>query len=218
VSLLEYGRLLVQRGWIVVLCALLGAGAMFAYSRLQTPIYRSTYQILIEPARTEQGVSAGQRSLLGSLVIALHTTGTAAEIIDELGMGISPLALKNGTRIGAIPDQMLIRIEVDDTDGEFANLVAQRWGDKLLQLRNRLNQDLNNRDRILATPQDAPRYALYRPRTLINMALGGVVGVLAGALLVFALEYRHHRRITSRFDVNGLPVLGCIPHDATPAL
>jgi capsular polysaccharide biosynthesis protein len=208
---LDYGRLIVQRGWVLALCALLSAGAMGLVSRAQTPVYRSTYQVLIEPARTEQGVSAGQRSLLGSVVVALHTTETAAEIIAELGMGISPLALKNGTRIGAVPDQMLIRIEVDDTDGEFANIVARRWGDKLIQQRNRLNADLNERDRILAIPQDAPRYALYRPRTAVNMALGGLGGLVLGVLIVFGLEYRQNRRITSRDDVPGLPVLACVP-------
>lgn len=212
-NLLEYARLLLQRGWILVLCGALAAGGMYVYSNRQTPIYRSTYQILIEPATSSQGVAAGQRSLLGAVVVSLHTTETAAEIIQELGMGISPQALKGGTQIGAIPDQMLIRIEVDDTSGEFANIVAQRWGDKLIQQRNRLNDDLNERDRILAIPQDAPRYQLYRPRTVINMALGGLVGVLVGAVLVFVLEYRTHRRIHSHADLENVPFLASVPRD-----
>lgn len=196
-----------------MLCAALAAGGMYVYSNRQTPVYRSVYQVLIEPATSNQGIAAGQRSLLGAVVVGLHTTEIAAEIIQELRMGISPQALKGGTRIGAIPDQMLIRIEVDDTDGEFANLVAQRWGDKLIQQRNRLNEELNERDRILAIPQDAPRYELYRPRTLINMALGGLVGLLVGAVVVFVLEYRTHRRIISHADIETLPILASIPRD-----
>jgi len=213
VNLLEYARLLFQRGWIMLLCAALAAGGMWVVSRRQTPVYRSTYQVLIEPSSSNQGIAVGQRSLLGALVVELHSTEIAAEIIAELGMGISPQALKGGTRIGAIPDQMLIRIEVDDSSGEFANIVAQRWGDKLIQLRNRRNQDLNASDQILAIPQDAPRYELYRPRTLINMALGGLVGLLMGAVVVFVLEYRTYRVITSRADMDGLPLLACVPRD-----
>lgn len=212
-GLLEYARLLAQRGWLLLLCGLVAAGGMWFISQRQTPVYRSTYQVLIEPQQTSQGLAAGQRSLLGSVVTELHTTTVAAEIIEELGMSISPAALRGGTRIGAIPDQMLIRIEVDDTSGEFANIVAQRWGDKLIQLRNRQNEGLNEAERIIATAQDAPRYVLYRPRTLINMALGGLVGLLVGAVIVFALEYRRHRTITSRYDVDGLPLLAAVPRE-----
>ena len=88
VSLLEYLRVLIMRGWILALCAILGAGAMFFVSQRQTVVYRSTMQVIFEPSAANQGVSAALNSLLRSYVVRVHTTAVAAEIVGDLGMGI----------------------------------------------------------------------------------------------------------------------------------
>lgn len=214
VSLLEYLRVLIMRGWILALCAALGAGAMFAVSQRQTVVYRSTMQVIFEPAAASQGVSAAMNSLLRSYVVRVHTNSVAAEIVDELGMGIPADALKGGTEISAIPDQSLIKIEVNDTDGDWANVVAQAWGQKLIDQQNALNAELPATEQIGATMQDNPRYALFRPRTLPNVLLGTIAGLLAGAILVFILERRMTRVIRNRQDLTHVPVLVAVPRDS----
>lgn len=214
VSLLEYLRVLIMRGWILALCAVLGAGAMFAVSQRQTVVYRSTIQVIFEPASASQGISAAMNSLLRSYVVRVHTTDVATEIVEDLGMGIPADALKGGTEISAIPDQSLIKIEVNDTDGDWANVVALAWGQKLIDQQNALNAELPITEQIRATMQDSARYALFRPRTLPNVLLGTIAGLLAGAILVFILERRTTRVIHTRQDLPHVPVLGAVPRDS----
>lgn len=212
-SLLEYLRVLIMRGWILALCAILGAGAMFAISQRQTVVYRSNMQVIFEPVAANQGVSAAVNSLLRSYVVRVHTTAVAAEIVNELGMGIPADALKGGTEISAVPDQSLIKIEVNDTDGDWANVVALAWGQKLIDQQNALNSELPATEQLRATMHDSPRYVLFRPRTLPNVLLGSTAGLLAGMILVFILERRMTRVIRNRQDVIHVPVLVAVPRD-----
>ena len=41
----DYIRVLRQRGWIIILAIVLTAASAFVFSKLQTPIYRSTIEI-----------------------------------------------------------------------------------------------------------------------------------------------------------------------------
>ncbi|MCC7160893.1 MAG: hypothetical protein IT331_00220 [Anaerolineae bacterium] len=50
-DLREYGRVLIRRGWIVIVVAIVGALAAFLFSRLQTPIYRSSITLLVQASR-----------------------------------------------------------------------------------------------------------------------------------------------------------------------
>ncbi|MBP6298466.1 MAG: hypothetical protein KA401_03895 [Anaerolineae bacterium] len=212
-SLLEYLRLLIARGWIVALCALAAAGAMVVYSQRQSTVYRSSMQVIFEPAAANQGTGAAMNSLLRSYVVRVYTADVAAEIVSELGMGISPQALKAGTEISVVPDQSLIRVEVNDTDGDWANVVTLAWGQKLIDQRNELNSELPGTEQIVATIQDFPRYSLYRPRTVTNALLGAVAGVLFGAILVFVIESRSHRVVKSRHDLAQLALLASVPRE-----
>lgn len=212
-SLLEYLRILIMRGWILALCAALGAGALLAVSQRQTVVYRSTMQVIFEPASANQGISAATNSLLRSYVVRVHTTDVAAEIVEALGMGISADALKGGTEISAIPDQSLIKIEVNDNDGDWANAVALAWGQKLIDQQNALNSDLPGTEQIRATIQDTPRYVLFRPRTLPNVLLGTMAGLVAGAVVVFILERRMTRVIRNRQDLMPMTMLAAVPRD-----
>lgn len=210
-SLLEYLRLMITRGWILVLCAALGAGAMLVYSQRQTPVYRSTMQVIFEPAASGQGISAAMNSLLRSYVVRVHTTAVAAEIAGQLGVDTPAGALKAGAEISAVPDQSLIKIEVNDTSGEWANVVALAWGQKLIDQQNFQNTQQPATEQIVATPQDFPRFSLYRPRTVPNMLLGGTAGLALGAVAVFFLERRTQRVVRSRHDIARLTMLAAIP-------
>lgn len=200
-SLLEYLRVLVQRGWMMALCALIAAGGMYVYSSRQPVIYRATQVVLIQPARADASRSLGNRSLVTSYTVYLNSVYVAQEVSDTLGLGVSGAELKGRAEIGARPDQLVIEINVNDTDGETANRVAFAWGEKLVQYRQQLNANLPTDEHVYAVLQDFPRYTQYRPRTLVNMALGGLAGLLIGGVLVFALELRHHRRVHHPHDL-----------------
>jgi len=50
--LLDYGRILLRRGWVILLLAVLAAGSAYLISTRITPVYRSIQRVLIEPARS----------------------------------------------------------------------------------------------------------------------------------------------------------------------
>jgi uncharacterized protein involved in exopolysaccharide biosynthesis len=57
-QLSDYVRILARRGWLIALAVAITAGSAFIFSRLQTPIYRATQKILIQPARNDFGSGA----------------------------------------------------------------------------------------------------------------------------------------------------------------
>lgn len=213
-SLLEYGRILIQRGWIIAICTAIAAGGMYLYSARQTAIFQSTQVLLIQPVSADLGISYANRSLLNSYVVYLNSSFIAQEIAEELEMGISGAELKGRTEIGANPDNLTIEVRVNDTDGEQANRVAFAWGQKLVQLRQAQNENLPNEEHINVIPQDFPTFTQFRPRTFVNMALGGMAGLVFGSLIVFVLEFRQHRIIYFEEDAERL--LGSAPLAVVP--
>lgn len=216
-SLFEYLRVLLQRGWIIALFAAGAAGAMVFYSSQQTPIYRSTQVILVSPQRADLDNSLANRSLLSSYVVYLNSSFVAEQIAEELEMDVSGAELKGRAEIGAVPDRLTIEINVNDTDGDNANRVAFAWGQKLVQFLQQRNASVPAEDHVTAVPQDFPTYTLYRPRTLVNVMLGGLAGALAGSVLVFILEFRRNRVVRDAHDllVWGGGLLATIPdHDS----
>lgn len=216
-SLLEYGRILLQRGWLLVLCVALGAGAMFAYSNRQQPIYQSRVNVLLQPANANSSQSAASTALINSYVVYLYTNPIAAQVSEAAGLGISSGELLGRTQIGPDRDRSQVVIAVNDTDGENANRVALAWAQQLIDFRNAQNADLPQSEHINAILQDFPRFEQNSPRTLMNVALGSLGGLLLGGLGVFWLEYRRHRVVRNDDDLrqhHHLDVLATVPSEA----
>lgn len=214
-SLLEYLRVLIQRGWILLLCGLLAAAAMFVYSSRQPVIYRATQLMIVQPQRADLGMSQANRALINGYVVYLNSSRVAQDVAQVLGMDVSGAELKGRAEIGALPDRAIIEINVNDTDGENANRVAFEWGQQLIRYRQQLNEGLPADDHVNVSAQDFPTYVQYRPRTAVNMVLGGLVGLLLGGVMAFVLEYRRSRVIRLREDLES--VLGDAPLGVIPA-
>lgn len=215
-NLFDYGRVLWRRGWIVLLLAALAAGSAYFLSTQQQPVYRSTQKVLIQPSRSDFGLTESSRLLLNNLSLYLDSTFTAAKVIDALQLDMRPDALKGSVTI--VPNQLSLSIEigVDLPDGELANRVAKAWGEQLVQFRNVENQKVRREDQVNAILQDNPTYSLLRPRPSINALAGGLLGLLLGAVVVFVLEYLESSVVRRREDLEralNTPVLASIPRN-----
>lgn len=213
-NLIEYVRILARRGWIMLLLAVIAGGSAFIFSTQQTPVYRSTQLVLIEPSRTDFGLTEASRMLLNPQVVYLDSTERAAEIIEDLQLDMTPLQLLGDVTIASDQLNMVIQIDVDSTDGDLANNIARAWGQKLVDHRNERNQLVRREDRVNAVLPDFPRYRQQSPRPFINLAAGGILGLLVGGVLVFVLEYAESGIIRRREDLEinaELPVLAAIP-------
>src|SRR5262249_28717279 len=154
----------------------------------QQPIYRSVQTVLIQPARSDNGLTISSKDLLSQYSLYLDSTYRAAKVIDQLQLDMTPSALKAAVDI--VPDQLTlsIKISVDLPDGEMANRVAKAWGEQLVQFRDAENQKVQRADQVNALLQDDPTYDLNRPRPTINALAGAVLGVIVGAIIIFVLE------------------------------
>ena len=80
-SLTEYFRILRRWGWLLVLAAMLTAGAAYVFSKAQTPIYRSTVVINFQ-GRPDLGLTQAAKALLRSYVAVIDTGTFAQKVID----------------------------------------------------------------------------------------------------------------------------------------
>src|SRR3990172_8610272 len=212
--LTDYVRILWRRGWILALMAVLTAVAAFVFSQLQTPVYQSTIRVLVQPARTDFGLTQSAKILLRSYVAWMDTECVAADVIDALQLDTLPEVLRGNVTIASDDSRFVIQVDVENENGDLANDVARKWAELFIQWRNDKNQEQRKEDRVDAILLDAPRYSLDRPKTSINTVAGAVLGFLLGGVIVFVLEYLESSVIRSAADIErqfNLPVLGTIP-------
>ena len=213
----EYIRIVRERGWIVVLLAVLVAGAVFVYSELfMADIYQAAIKITVRPARADWGLSNTVGALLRSLSGDMMTHRFLAQVIDrgQFDTTTSDLLYTKKLFVKDEASDFTITITARDPYPDVAvdmvNLIAQIFKEE----RDTWNEDQDKRDRIDVEIRDWARDAgLYSPKTKLNAAAGGVAGALIGAVIVFVLEWLQASTVRSPQDLERLdiPALGTIP-------
>ena len=215
-NLAYFARVLIRRGWIVLLAALITAGAAYGLSKMQTPVYRASQKVLLQPARNDYGLTETLRTLLRSYVVYLNTDEQASNAIERLQLDMTPGEVRSKMTINSDPTQLIVQIDVDMEDGPLAAQIATEMGRLLVEYRTVDNRDLQREDRLDAILIDTATYGLHTPKTKINVLAGAVLGVLLGGAVVFVLEYLESNIVRSKEDVERfleLPVLAAIPAD-----
>jgi capsular polysaccharide biosynthesis protein len=212
-NLIDYGRILVRRGWIIILLALICAGSAYVLSRGQDPVYRATQRVLVQPTRADLSLTQSSKTLLAQYAAYLDSEFIAQRVIDNLRLDMTPGQLKSAITIAPLEISLEIQIDADLPDIALAGSVARAWGEQLVRFREMQNQQARREDRIDAVLQDNPAIALLRPRPTLNAVAGAILGVLLGGVIVFVLEYLESNIIRRREDVErtDLPVLASIP-------
>ncbi len=214
-NLMDYVSILLRRGWIMVLLAVIAAASAYFISRQQTPVYRSTQRVLMQPTRADLGLTEASKTLLGNQVAYLDSEFRAQEVIDSLQLDMTAGELKSKVTIAPDPLNLTIQIDVDLSDGNLANDVAREWGNLLIQYRNQENQRARREDHINASLQDNARFSQLRPRMFLNTLAGAILGLIMGGVVVFVLEFLESSVVRSRDDLErsaDIPVLASIPH------
>jgi capsular polysaccharide biosynthesis protein len=215
----DYFRILRTRGWIIVVVAVVAAVSAFGFSKLQRPIYKSSMQVTVLPARNDLGLAETTKNLLRAYVTIIDTKRFAQQVLDRFQQDGKPLdmtaqQLKNNVVIASYEDKNVMQIDVKDRDGEQANRIALTWAREFQDWRNTENDKVRKEDRVDVVLGDNPIYSKYRPQTTINTAAGGIFGMLLGVLIVAALEWIESGLVLTPADVErklGLAVLGVIP-------
>jgi capsular polysaccharide biosynthesis protein len=215
VELNDYIRILRQRGWVIILVAVLTAGAAFGFSEMQTEVYKSSLRLLVLPSRTDLGQSLAAKELLRSYEQWLRSGYRAQRVIDILQLDMRAEQLLADMTVASDNSSFVILLDVENTDPNLANDIASTWGNLLIQWINENNDELRKEDRITVEFIDAPQAGLDSPKTKINTAAGGVFGALLGVIIVFILEWIESGIVRRTEDVEkylDIPVIGSIPN------
>lgn len=211
----DYVRILRKRWWIIVVAVVLTAGSAVVFSEVQYPEYTSTAEVIIEPARPDFGLTQSAKILLRSYMTVADSYGWAEKVINELALPMTPEQLRSNTHFAAEEDRMVIKIEVEDYDGDQANDIVRTWANELVQWREEENQELRKEDRVKAILRDQPRYAQsWPPSTKVMLAAGVVFGLVIAGVIVFFLEWLEAGIVRTPRDLErqlDLTVMGAIP-------
>ncbi len=210
----DYIRILRKRWWIIVVAVVLTAGSGSVFSELQHPEYTSTAEVIIEPARPDWGLAQAAKILLRTYMTVVDSDRKALAVIDELKLPMTPDQLRSRARFAVEDDRMVIKIEIEDYDGDQANDIARTWAQLLVEWRDSQNQDQRKEDRVYAYLRDEPRYVQSWPKTKIVTAAGGVFGLVIAGVVIFFLEWLEAGIVHTPQDVErqlNLVVVGAIP-------
>lgn len=213
-ALNDYFRILRQRGWLIILLAVLTAGAAFGFSRMQTPIYESSVKLLVRPARSDFGQSQAARELLGNYEQWLHSSYRAQAVINIMQLDMQASALLGDVTVASDRLGLVVQLNVENTDPDLGNDIARTWGELLIQWQNQENDKNLQGDRISIEFQDDPKVVGVSPNVNVNTAAGAVFGALLGIILIFVLEWIESGVVRRAEDVErylDIPVVGRIP-------
>nr|MBC7245431.1 hypothetical protein [Chloroflexota bacterium] len=216
-ELWEYIEVLWRWGWVIVLVTALCAAAALGLGKLQTPRYSAIAELMITPARLEQGLSQTVVNMLRNYASSVQTESTARRVIKRLGLsGIEAAELRSQIKAEAIKDEYKVKIEVTDEDPVFAQRVAQAAAEVLIEDVQAFAAKQDPLDRLTATILNGSAQPASRTwpkmRLLAFAGVGG--GLVLGLLTALFLEWarvelvRTPQEMEQWFD---LPVLGSIP-------
>ncbi len=215
-DLREYARVLLHRGWIVVVVAIVGAAGALLFSRLQTPIYRSTISLSAMPSRpSDYGQSLAIKNLLLLYTQQIQTKTLAQQVIDQLQLDIPADKFRSEVAVAANEDRLTLDLEVKDPNMDLVPKMAQALAENFVIHHQQDNLQIDQQDRILvnildnASPPDK-----FAPKTTINVIAGGILGALAGTIAIFVIEFIQSSYLRKPEDIEktlNLTVLGTIP-------
>ena len=218
-ELLEYIRIIRRRGWIIVLLALLAAGAAYVFSETQVPIYEASVNLTVRPARADWGLSNTVGGLLRSLAGDITTHSFMRQVIDLEQLDTTTDDLLDGRTV-FVKDEaadFTVSIVVRDPSEHVAVQLVNAIADLFVEQREQWNQVQDKRDRIDVAIRDHARYAsVYSPKTKINLLAGAVLGVLLGTMIVAVMEWLEAGvvRSSEELDRMDIPALAAIPAES----
>ncbi len=221
-QLRDYLRIITKRAWIIVLAMFITVASALIFSRLQTPVYRSSIQLYVWPARLDWGLQQVIKALMRSYAAQIRSRETAGKVIDRLQLDITPEELLRKLTVSPIESDFLIQIDANDYDPLIARDIAQETAEVFVEKITVYMLDQDKQDRVDVSIRDAAQMGtLYKPKWKINVLAGALFGLLVGGLVVFILEWLQSDIIRTNEDVErhtGVAVLGAIPLLATASV
>jgi Mrp family chromosome partitioning ATPase len=208
-DLRDYLGLMRRRGWLIVVGTCLGLVGAYLVNRSLTPTYRAETTVFVGPTRiTSQADQFGlengllAESLARSYVQVAKSRTLLRLASDRLGSPIDPVHVS----AAVVPDTQLLRIAAKSSDPRRAAAEANAVTAALVAL---INGPLHRPEAALNVIDPAsPPARPVEPKLDLDLALGGLVGLLLGYAAALARERLDTRiRDRSQLRSDDMPLL-----------
>lgn len=210
----------VKKRLLLILSFTIGAALIAAIVSffVLTPIYQSSTQFIVNQSQPEQSgnMQIDQNAirtnveLINTYNVIITSTAILNDVIEELDLTYSPEGLKNNISVSSEQNSQVVTVTVKDPDPklatEIANTTVTVFQDKIPEIMNVDNVNILSEAETKVDPSPV------EPKPMLNIAIGIVLGVMAGVGVAFLLEYLD-TKVRTEQDVEekiGLPLLGII--------
>lgn len=216
----EYWRIARQRGWIILLVAVVAAIAALGISLIIAETYQATIQLSINPARADWGLSQATKDLLRNYVLNIKSHRMTQEAVNRAQLDVSTYDFLANLDVSDDAANLSITIQAESHDPEEARLMAQSLADVFVEERRQWNAEQDKRDRIYVEKvDDIHDVPLASPKVKFNVLAGAVFGAIVGGVIIFFLEWLQSDILQTPGDVEkavGVTVLASIPAGSEP--
>ena len=200
-ELKRYAALLQKSWWIVALVTFVAMASAFGVSKATTPIFRATTTLAAGASvgasgNASQYIALTTGGLLSQYAKALTTRTLAQQVSEALKLDMPTEKLQ--AEIKAVPttQDLTIRVDVEDKDPNRARLIANKLADLFVKQKQ---EEANKGAAVLGSQHDTVLVSVLdpaftppqpiKPKTRINVAAAGILGIVLGVLIVFALDW-----------------------------
>lgn len=216
IDLRRLGSALLKRVWLIVLCAVVLAAAVFVYSKnFIAPQYRTNISIYVNNNNKGQSVGisssdlATSQRLVATYIDVLKSDLVLDQVAQQLSLNIPASALRGMLQAESPEGTEVLTVYVSNTDkllaAQIANAIADVAPGAIAKIVEGSSAKIIDRAKVPNTP--------YSPNNTNNALLGGLIGAViavAGICLRVLLDVR----IKDEEDLARIcsaPVLGNIP-------
>ena len=218
IDLLKLFKALWKKIWVIALAAIIGGGAMFAYTKLLvTPLYKSSAMMYVNNSDFSVGstkvslsdLNAAQ-SLVDTYAVILKSRGTLEKVIDEAQLPYTYEELNEMVETGAVDNTEIFSITATSADPEEATKIANTIVDVLP---DRISEIMDGSDVRTVDFAVVPSVK-SSPSTTKNMMLGIIAGFVLACAVIIVIELmdtKIHSEDYLLTEYPDIPLLAVIP-------
>ena len=207
---------MLKKRWLMIFSvtavAIIASGIVSFF--ILTPVYESSATLLVSYKQNQEAVMTYNdltmsQKLVNTYSEIIKSRSISEAVLKKLDLDLTAEELSGKITVSKVNDTEIIRVNVQDEDSSVAALIANTVSDVFKkEIRNIM--EIDNVSIIdTAKASEDP----VKPNKMMNIAIAGVLGMMASVGLVFVLEFldRTYKTPTDIERHLGLPIIGAIP-------